>query len=265
MDTLFYSNQKRLNGLGFEPVTTATAATLIKLSPQIAEVVKKLARFFSGIISNDNGIIAARDKMLAYIRARFRNLPNVDESIIVPLLTFYKLRHADIPNAKVLGNYDAETQRLVECMTAYLLLYEPQFVNAFLQGIPQFSKPDHAFLNAVIGQSSISRDAIAGHTTALTQPQVAAALTNAANAGGIESLTPSTATSSSSIAEGANVFQEVRDIYGRVVQPGTPEYQAAIQQQPRQAGAGSNVVWVIGIALALAVAAFATAPAPKKK
>lgn len=264
MDTLFFQQpihrETNLNGLG-EPLTITA---LIAASPKIAETVQKLAKFFSGIISNDNGIIAARDKMLAYIRARFKNYSAIETDLITPLLTYYKLRHADIPNVKIFGSYDAEAKRLVECMAAYLTLYEPQFLQKFYDSIQQIGKPSHAFLNAVINQPAISRDEIASYTTPFTSAQISAALQNANKAGGIESFTQP-AGSTSTVQTAVNAYQVVRDAYGNILQPGTPQYQQAVQQQ-QAAGSGSNaIVWVLLVGAAVAVAAVATTPSKPKK
>jgi hypothetical protein len=270
MDNFFYQNNRpQLEG---EPVTaTAVVTGIVKLAPKIVDAVKKLANFFKGLVNNDNGVIAARNNFFYYIIARFSNFGGTrswdgigntptGKVIINPILNHFKIGDRDIPNAKVFGNYDAEYERVAQAMATYLAMYESNKLDSFYGYVSQKQKIDHAFLNATLGLNTWNGMNLLRDVPAFNQQQLDLAFDNANKV----ILGDSTTTTSPT---GAQTYQVVRDAAGNLLQPGTPEYQAAVQQPPapQQAGAGNALVWVLGIAVALGIAAVASAPKPASK
>lgn len=276
----FNMNQKpQLSGLG-EPVTAAATIGLVaKIGQKLAPVIKKVANFFKGLVKNDNGVIAARDLLTAYIIGRFsawsgsrswsgsnRTVPDITD----PLIINFKLRNSDIPNAKFGGNYDAEMERVANAMATYLAMYEPTKLQAFLDALPTYPKPDHAFLFVTTGKAGPwSRETLM-NLPAFSLTQVQAAFRNAQQVGMSTAPIPITdPTAKTSFFDNAvDTYQTIRDATGKILQPGTPEYNQAIehqQSQPTTQQAGFNTLIGIGAVLLIGGGLWYTASQAEKK
>jgi hypothetical protein len=239
-------------------VATKLTVALNKVLPVLKPIIAPLAKFFSNIIKNDNGIIAARDFLTAYIIGRFsgwsgsrawsgsnRTVPDITD----PLIITFKLGNRDIPNVKIGGNYNAETERLVQAMAAYLTMYEPDKLEAFLNALPQYPKPDHAFLYVTTGSAGPwSRDSLLG-ITAFTPQQVQAAFANA-NMVDKNFDVQDSGSGSNLINDASQLF----NLFRSTSQPNTGQPQQYNEQDPRtqQAGfSGTTGLVALGIAAAL--------------
>lgn len=257
------------------PVVATKAVVVInKILPVLKPLVAKFAKFFSNIIRNDNGIIAARDFLTAYIIGRFSNwsgsrawsgsnrtVPEITD----PLIFQFKLGNRDIPNVKIGGNYNAESERLVQAMAAYLTLYEPTKLEPFLTALPQYPKPDHAFLYVTTGSAGPwSRDSLL-NITAFTPTEIQAAFANAQNIDRNFQVQDSNS-GNNLISDATQLLDLLRGGNNQPV-PGSPQQNYESQgPQMQQAGfGGTGMALALGIGLALAMGASGGSGGRKKR
>lgn len=93
----------------------ATAATVVETVSSLSQFKDKIGNIISKIgFTNDNGIIAARDKMLNFMRQASKR------DISDALLRKYKLTHSDIDNVGSSSYYKGVSKRLAEFGADYI-------------------------------------------------------------------------------------------------------------------------------------------------
>lgn len=239
MNTSYDTPYTSLTGLAIIDPATATL---------VAEVAGQLAKFLGNMgITNDNGVIAARDKIANYVTQVMGDRTLAYKT----LYTGYQLAHSDINNVGTKSYYVAVLERLNKAVINYILThaqdsneileqeYTPEIIlGRYTDNVKSGMKLDHAFWMAFTGRKDPydirTGNALPTEPDTHTDPYKI-------------------------ITDASGVVTQVKDAYGNVFGPGTPEYNAAINK--KEAGffsVPSNIaIALVGGALLLSAGAYA--------
>lgn len=206
-----YDAPYTLSGLGVIDPATDT------LVSQIAET---LGPFLSKLgITNDNGVIAARDKIAQYVTQVLGDRTAAYKQ----LYDGYSLAHSDINNVGTTAYYTKVLARLNAAVLNYIASHAgdssaifgedispDDVLRRYEQNVKNGMKLDHAFWMAFTGKKD-PYDIRTG------------------------SALPATSTSSGSGFDTA-ILKDLRDAAGNLLQPGTPEYNQAAKNAAASAG-----------------------------
>jgi hypothetical protein len=165
----FTGKQEQMN---FVPVI-AIAEILPKAAPVIAKAVASL----KGVIKKDDALITLRDNFLSAFKQY-----GITEAQWSPYIAKYKIAHSDIPNVKILGNYEAETKRVLDFSVEVMTVFFAQKVNGYIAWMSATTDPIVAVKNALAGLPIPGTAAPAAPAPAPAAPAPArAATTNTGN------------------------------------------------------------------------------------
>ena len=112
-------------------------------------IANKVASFMKG--KTQKAVLDEVGTLDGYILTRFSNVLSHDEiydQIIDPWKREFKLFSGDIPNVRLSGNYNKEMQRASNYYAAYLTLFEPENLQAWLDGVQAGKTIGKSLLNA---------------------------------------------------------------------------------------------------------------------
>jgi len=225
---------------------------------KLTTAIKKLTSF----ITNDNGVIAARDKIANYVTQV--NGGNRDAAYKT-LYSGFSLAHSDIKDVATSAYYEGVYSRLNEAAINYIVNHardsnvifgedvDPKVtLDRYVQFVTEGKNLDHAFWLAFTGRKDPydikTGNALPPKTTTTT------------------AVNPITAVAEnySVLKDAAGTILQIKDAAGNLLNPSTPQYQAAAAGAPHPTEAGMNVVTVIVIAAVLGGIVLASSGDKKK-
>ncbi len=229
---LYTPNGTMVAQIGFvEPVSTTLAT--VSIVTKVAETLKKFLGNFG--FTNDNGVIAARDKIASYVTQVLGNKTEAYNQ----LYTGYKLAHDDINNVGTKAYYVGVLDRLNKAALTYIVNHaqesskifgvevRPQDVlDRYSEAVQGGMKLDHAFWTAFTGK----KDPYDIRTGSALPPKET---TNT-------NLVQQVVDGYTVVKDAQGQITQIRDAAGKLLSPGTAEYNRVVDitPEPQQAGMG---------------------------
>ncbi len=139
-----------------------TVSLVDKAAPAIAKIVAKL----KGVIKKDDEVITLRDNFLKAFKQY-----GVTEGQWSPYISKHKVAHSDIPNVKVLGNYDSETKRVMDFSLDVMTAFFNAKAESYVAWLSVETDPIKAVNNALTGKL------VPGSTPTTAHPNIAPSAT----------------------------------------------------------------------------------------
>lgn len=135
----------RKDGLGAVPVLPG----VVKVVTAAVQVINKIGSFFKG--RTQEKVLDEVGTLDGYILTRFSQVMSRSEiydSIIDPWKRQFKLFSGDIPNIKLSGDYNKEMTRVAQYYASYILLFQPEILQAWEEGVKAGKTVGTSLLNA---------------------------------------------------------------------------------------------------------------------
>lgn len=126
-------------------VTTAVAGVVTKA----VAIANKIASFVKG--KTQKHVLDEVNSLDKYILTRFSTVlsrSEIYDNIIDPWKRQFKLFSGDIPNVKIGGNYNKEMARVAQYYVSYIMLFQPDILPLWEQGIREGKTVGYALINA---------------------------------------------------------------------------------------------------------------------
>lgn len=210
-------------------IDPATQTLVTQIAETLGPLLSKLG------ITNDNGIIAARDKIAQYVT----QVTGDRAEAYAQLYNGFNLAHSDINNVGTTAYYTKVLARLNAAVLNYIAnhawessdifkteINADEVLKRYEQNVKNGMKLDHAFWMAFTGKKD-PYDIRTGSALPVTGSQ-----------------------SGSGVTIDTSVLKDIRDAAGNLLQPGTPEYTQAVKAQT-DSGNFTQTALLMGVGVAV--------------